>query len=67
MKLKMFLTSISGRNIYVNPDTIEFVSEGTPPAGAILHFISDRTVSISNTVQETVEILESGDPFDPHS
>jgi hypothetical protein len=61
MKFKVFTTLISGRKIYVNADTIEFVSEGTPPAGAVLHFISDRTVSVYSTVQETLDILEGCD------
>jgi hypothetical protein len=58
MKLKAFIASVLGRKIYVNPDTIEFISEGTPPAGAVLHFVSDRTVSVCTTVQETLDILE---------
>jgi hypothetical protein len=57
MIFKILISAI-GRKVQVNPNTVEYITEGSHPAGAVLHFTSGKMVTIRTTVEETLDILE---------
>jgi uncharacterized protein YlzI (FlbEa/FlbD family) len=52
------VTTISGRKVPVNPDTVEFIVE-KPPKGASIQFSSGKSLNVDMTVEATLAILES--------